>query len=89
MRYFCLTFIFLIPIEDLFCQKTFLSDPQPYFSAFIVSNIDSSASWYQDILGFELITITENKERGFYQSNLRRGESLIELIQLSGTLSQN
>ena len=63
-------------------QEPDLPDPQPYFSAFIVSNIDSSIYWYAEILGFELINKLENEQRGFKQSNLKRGEMLVELIEL-------
>ncbi len=81
--------LILLSLTQAKAQDKSLPDLTPYFSAFIVSSIDSSIFWYQDILGFELINKTENAERGFYQANLMRGKTLIELIQLNGTLSQN
>ena len=55
---------------------------EAYFIAIIVSDFDSSISWYSDILGFEVVNRIESAERGFKQSNLKRGDVLIELIQL-------
>ena len=60
---------------------------KPYFSAIIVSNIDSSISWYKKVLGLELRNRTDAPERGFIQANLHNQDMLIELIQVDSSLS--
>ena len=62
-------------------------DMKPYFSAIVVSNIDSSISWYKKILGLQLGNRTDAPERGFIQANLHNKEMLIELIQVDSSLS--
>ena len=62
-------------------------DMKPYFSAIVVSNIDSSISWYKKILGLQLRNRTDAPERGFIQANLHNKEMLIELIQVDSSLS--
>lgn len=88
MKYLLAIVLIIVSVHQIQAQDIPLSDPQPYFSAFIVSDIDSSIHWYSDILSFELLNKTENEERGFYQANLKRGKTLVELIQLAGTQSQ-
>ena len=61
-------------------------DMKPYFSAIVVSNIDSSISWYKKILGLQLRNRTDAPERGFIQANLHNKEMLIELIQVDSSL---
>ena len=61
---------------------------KPFFSAIVVSNIDSSISWYKKILGLELRNRTDAPERGFIQANLYNKEMLIELIQIDSSLSR-
>ncbi len=68
-------------------QTKDLPDPQPYFSAIIVENIDTSINWYQDILGYEVLNKVDMSDRGFKQSNLKRGNSTLELIELSSAVS--
>lgn len=70
-----------------FTQPDKLSDPEPYFSAIIVENIDTSIDWYGKILGYEIINKVDMSDRGFRQANLKRGDSLLELIELSTALS--
>jgi len=76
----------IIPILS-FSQAEELPDPVPYFSAVIVEDIDISIEWYSEVLGFEEIDRIDSEERGFSQANLRRGDALIELIQLENSLS--
>lgn len=68
-------------------QSTKLPNPAAYFTAIIVNNIDTSISWYSEILGFEVIDETEVANRGLKQANLKRGNIHIELIQISTSVS--
>jgi catechol 2,3-dioxygenase-like lactoylglutathione lyase family enzyme len=61
-------------------------DFKPYFSAIVVSNIDSSITWYKKVLGLELRNRTDAPERGFIQANLYNKEILIELVQVDSSL---
>ncbi|MFY0601146.1 MAG: VOC family protein [Cyclobacteriaceae bacterium] len=70
-----------------YAQADLMDDLEAYFSAMIVSDIDSSISWYSNALGFEVINKVEFKERGFKQSNLKKGKILIELIELDNAVS--
>lgn len=80
--------LFFIPL--MICsQSQDLPDPEPYFSAMIVSNIDNSLDWYQEKLGFEILNRTDNAAIGLKQANLRRGNCLIELIELRSVLVQD
>lgn len=63
-------------------------DSKPYFSAIIVSNIDSSIEWYKKILKLELRNRTDAPERGFIQANLDNKDMLIELIQVDSSLTE-
>lgn len=61
---------------------------KPYFSAIIVSNIDSSINWYKKVFDLKLRNRTDAPERGFIQANLENREMLIELIQVDSSLSR-
>ena len=67
-------------------QTDSLQDFEAYFSAMIVSNLDTSINWYENTLGFSVVNKIESKERSFKQSNLRKGEILIELIELNNAI---
>lgn len=64
-------------------------DFKPYFSAVVVSNIDSSTAWYQKVLGLEVRDRMDAPERGFIQVNLYNNDMLIELIQVDSSLSED
>ena len=79
--------ILLVSIASTgFCQPENLPDPKPFFVAVIVGDIDTSIEWYSDNFGFQMLNKVENKERGFKQSNLQRGNAFIELIELDRSL---
>jgi len=63
-------------------QNDSIPELESYFSAMVVSDFESSISWYSNTLGFKVVNRIESKERGFKQSNLKRGDVLIELIEL-------
>jgi catechol 2,3-dioxygenase-like lactoylglutathione lyase family enzyme len=68
-------------------QSDSLPSPEAYFSAIIVSNIDSSIIWYSSNFGFEVLNRIELEEKGIKQVNLKCGNILIELIELKSSLS--
>ena len=65
-----------------YAQNDPAQDLEAYFAAIIVSNLDSSINWYSNTLGFKVMNRIESNERGFKQSNLKKGDVLIELIEL-------
>ena len=76
-------FLFIV-----FCSRVSAQEFKPYFSAIVVSNIDSSVNWYKKVFGLELRNRTDAPERGFVQVNLNNTEMLIELIQIDSSLSR-
>ena len=68
-------------------QDESLPNPEAYFSAIIVNDIESSISWYSNNFGFKVLNKIESEEKGFKQANLKCGNILIELIELDSSLS--
>lgn len=68
---------------------SYSQDLKPYFSAVIVSNIDSSVAWYSKVLDLHIRNRTDAPERGFRQANLFKNDLLIELIQVDSSLPEN
>lgn len=68
-------------------QENIPSDPEAYFSALIVDNIEHSITWYTNTIGFETLNKNEFPDAGFKQANLKRGNVLIELIELDTAIS--
>lgn len=68
-------------------QTESLPDPEAYFSAIIVNDIESSIKWYSNNFGFKVLNKIESEEKGFKQANLKCGNILIELIELESSLS--
>ena len=62
-------------------------DISPYFTAIIVSDLDSSIEWYGNVFGYEVINRNEAEHIGLVQANLKTETSLLELIQLETSLS--
>lgn len=84
---------FLTTISMLTClaigtqaQSDPLPDPEPYFTAVIVNDIDLSISWYNQHFGLEVVSKMDNEELGFSQANLRRGNVLIELLEIASAI---
>jgi len=69
-----------------YSQSDRLPDPQAFFMAIIVSDIDSSLAWYKHHLGFETLNRIDRPDRGFSQANLKRGKASIEIIELNSAL---
>lgn len=55
---------------------------KPYFAAITVENIDSSITWYKQVLGLELRNRVDSPERGFIQAILTGNGLSIELVEL-------
>ena len=68
-------------------QDLELPSPSPYFSAIIVSDLDTSLIWYQQMLGFEVADTTGLPARGIRQGNLRLDGAALELIEIAGALT--
>jgi hypothetical protein len=49
--------------------------------------MDTSISWYNEHLDFEVINQIESVERGFRQANLQNDQMTLELIELKSALS--
>ena len=82
-----LLFILLIFIGSKgYCQSENLPDPKPFFIAIIVGDIDRSIDWYSETFGFKMLNKVVNEERGIKQSNLKRGNAFIELIEFDRSL---
>ncbi|GAB5399812.1 MAG: hypothetical protein Aureis2KO_13970 [Aureisphaera sp.] len=64
-----------------------LPSPEASFSAIIVTDMEVAATWYQEVLGFQILNETRNMERGFQQKNLVHGSVHIELIEIKGTIT--
>ena len=68
-------------------QDESLPNPEAYFSAIIVNDIESSITWFSNNFGFKVLNKIESEEKGFKQANLKCGNILIELIELKSSLS--
>jgi len=75
----------LIPFNSCAQQKN-IPELEAHFSALIVKDIDASLIWYTKMLGFNIMDNSEFPEIGLKQSNLQRGNSKIELIELNSAL---
>ncbi|MEO1051220.1 MAG: VOC family protein [Bacteroidota bacterium] len=69
-------------------QSPKTNDPRPHFSAIIVNDMSISVTWYKEILGLEVLDSVSSEERGFKITNLKRGDLLIELIELKSAISR-
>ena len=68
-------------------QTSTVIDLKPYFSAVIVSNIDSSLVWYQSVLGLKIRNLINTPERGSRIAILESSRILLELIEVKSSLS--
>ncbi len=81
-------FLLLVQSFLLIAQIQSPPDINPFFSAIIVQNIETSVNWYSEILSYEVFNQTENEEFGIKQANLTRNNALLELIELNSAISQ-
>ena len=87
MKKSLIIFVSIFASFTCYSQTTKLPNPEAYFSALIVSDIEKSIDWYSKNLGFELLNKNESKEFEYKQANLKRGGVLIELIELGSAVS--
>lgn len=62
-------------------QSTSAFKYQPYFSAVIVNNVDSSTAWYQSVFDLKINNRINDTERGFRVMILESSTFLVELIE--------
>ena len=74
-------------LPQCYAQEKKLSDPEAYFSALIVGNIEQSITWYTNNLGFKILNKKAYPDAGFKQANLKAGNTIIELIELNTAIS--
>lgn len=86
MKKVILSLMLILFSMHMAAQPDHLSRPEPYFMALIVSNMDTSIAWYGEHLGFEVLNRTAQTDRGFRQSNLQCGSTLLELIELESAV---
>ncbi len=79
--------VLTLNISYLHAQGKVLTDPQAYFTAIIVSDMETSLPWYVRAFEFDVLNQVDLPQRGIKQANLKRGEIQIELIELKGSLS--
>jgi len=83
-----LTLLLLISVCAIHAQKKEVSNYQPYFSAVIVHNIDSSTAWYQSVFDLKVRNRINDTERGFRVMILESSTFLLELIENKSFLQQ-
>ena len=54
---------------------------EPYFSAVIVNNVDSSTAWYQSVFDLKIKNRINDTERGFRVAILESPKFILELIE--------
>jgi len=59
---------------------------QPYFSAVIVRNIDTSARWYKSVFSLKIKNEINDAANGFKVTILESPAFLLELLELKGVL---
>ncbi|MTI41860.1 VOC family protein [Fulvivirga lutimaris] len=64
-----------------------LPDPEAYFMSFIVEDIDTSLKWYKGILGFDIINEMASEQGGYNIAILKRGNVLLEVMELKDALA--
>lgn len=69
-----------------YSQTESIPEIDPYFSAIIVTDLESSVSWYSMVLGFNVTDQFESKERGFKIANLKRSSMAIELLEIKNAV---
>ena len=62
---------------------------KPAFTTLIVANIDSSINWYSNVFHLRVRNRVDNTVRGFKQAILINSTSMIELVELNKTISQD
>ncbi len=72
----------------LAAQLSYTQSPaQPYFSAIIVSNLDSAMAWYTQVFKLDTLSQLDLPERGIRIANLQGERMLLELIEFEQLLT--
>ncbi len=81
--FFLLLSLPLFATQQTFSQESELSDPEPFFWAIIVHDMDRSIAWYTKNLGLKVLYNNNYEERGFKQAALQRESLLLELVEIN------
>lgn len=87
MNYIIIIILTLLHTNEVCSQNDTLPGLTPSFSAIIVSDMDVSISWYQDKLGFSVVSLNDASKSIFEQANLKKGEAHVELIEIQSAQS--
>ena len=92
MKPFIIAFLLLINAQAIHGQENSFSGEPPFdgpqfFFALIVSDIDSSIIWYEEVFEFKLINSQEVERIKLKQANLNRENIYLELIQLESAIN--
>jgi len=63
-------------------------DYVPYFSAVVVSNVDSSAKWYQAVFAMTVKNKMEDTNHDYRIFILESSQFVLELLELKGSLTR-
>ena len=78
---FFTTLLLLGTFNFLTAQEVSPLKYQPYFSAVIVKNVDSSTAWYQSVFNLKINKRINDPERGFRVMLLESQDFFLELIE--------
>lgn len=84
MKKYLLIILLILTIDRLPGQGI-----EPYFSAVIVKNIDSSVKWYTTVLELDILKRLESEEDGYKIVILGKADCLVELMELRSAISRD
>jgi len=62
---------------------------QPYFSAVVVKDFDTSAAWYQSVFGLKVKTEMNDPNQAYKIKILESSNYLLEILELKGSLKRD
>lgn len=62
---------------------------QPYFSAVVVKNIDTSVAWYKSVFGLSIKETMNDPNSSYKITILESPKYLLELLELKGSVSRD
>jgi|SRR6266498_2677051 len=80
------TLFIIITAITGYSQNSSVLDMNPYFSAVIVRNIDTSSLWYQSVFGLQVKNRINEPETGFKVIILESSQLVMELIEDKSSL---
>jgi catechol 2,3-dioxygenase-like lactoylglutathione lyase family enzyme len=78
--------VFMTMIKCCFGQ-TVATEVTPYFSGVIVSNIETSSSWYQSVFSLKVKSRIDDPDYGAKVAILESSKILIELLEMKAALA--